>query len=507
MTDKVIFWFSADLLPFCISYYFQKNYNAELFGIYDLTDKPKRFFEEQTLTKFNKTWFFFDHIKSMHKPNLEYLKEFEERYGINLQELAENDRILNRYNEYYNFSSDEIFSILEDECRFFEMVLNEVKPDYFITSETTLQPHHLFYEICKKKGIKITMLNHANWKTLCYISQERHKIDFVKKEELEEEPKEEAKDILKLFEESRVSNFHKKYHNVVKKSKSSLITAALKFIFSTSNNPRTHYTYFGRSKFRVLCKEIEDSIKKNARKKFIDENLCHGFTENEKFIYLPLHQEPERSLLLAAPKFSNQLETVKEISKILPENYKLYVKEHPTQGPARNWRDIKFYKEILKLKNVRLIHPDFDSKLLFRNCELVISVGGTSSFEATFFGKPSLIFADLGYAIIPSIIKLNSYSELQQGIADCLKMKIEPRFVLKYLEILERNSFVFDILDFEASYQNKFYVNGNLVDVKFHEIDMRQFLSEHKAELDIVAKEFVRKIYQFNIIRTNKTSD
>ena len=127
MTDKVIFWFSADLLPFCISYYFQKNYNAELFGIYDLTDKPKKFFEEQTLTKFNKTWFFFDHIKSMHKPNLEYLKEFEERYEINLQELAENDRILNRYNEYYNFSSDEIFSILEDECRFFEMVLKICK--------------------------------------------------------------------------------------------------------------------------------------------------------------------------------------------------------------------------------------------------------------------------------------------------------------------------------------------------------------------------------------------
>ena len=50
-------------------------------------------------------------------------------------------------------------------------------------------------------------------------------------------------------------------------------------------------------------------------------------------------------------------------------------------------------------------------------------------------------------------------------------------------------------------------MNGNLVDVKFHEIDMRQFLSEHKAELDIVAKEFVRKIYQFNIIRTNETSD
>jgi len=37
MGDRVIFWLSADLLPFCISYFFQKNNNSELFGIYDLT--------------------------------------------------------------------------------------------------------------------------------------------------------------------------------------------------------------------------------------------------------------------------------------------------------------------------------------------------------------------------------------------------------------------------------------------------------------------------------------
>ena len=76
---------------------------------------------------------------------------------------------------------------------------------------------------------------------------------------------------------------------------------------------------------------------------------------------------------------------------MLAEGYNLYVKEHPTQGPARNWREIPFYEDILKLKNVKLFHPEFDSKELLKKCELVISVGGTSSFEALFFGKPSLI--------------------------------------------------------------------------------------------------------------------
>ena len=159
------------------------------------------------------------------------------------------------------------------------------------------------------------------------------------------------------------------------------------------------------------------------------------------------------------------------------------------------------------MKNVRLIHPDFDSKFLFKNCELVISVGGTSSFEATFFGKPSLIFADLGYASIPSINKLNSYSELKQGIMESLKTKVEAKFVLKYLEILNENSFDFNILGFETSYQNTFYMNGNLVDIEFNQLDFEKFLNEHKTELESVAKEFNKKIEQFKLIRTNEETD
>ena len=191
----------------------------------------------------------------------------------------------------------------------------------------------------------------------------------------------------------------------------------------------------------------------------------------------------------------------------MPKNYTLYVKEHPTQGPARNWRDISFYKEIMKLKNVKLFHPDFDSKVLLNNCELVISVGGTSSFEAVFFGKPSLIFADLGYKIIPSIKKLNSYLELKEAITDSLKIQVNPNDVINYVEILEENSFEFDILNFDAKYQNAFYMNGNLVDVNFEYERMNEFLIENKKELEILANQFIRKIYQFKTGINNKNTE
>ena len=144
MTDKIIFWCSADLLSYCVSYFFKKKFDGELFGIYDLSNKPKKFFKEQNIVNFSKIWFYHDHIKSGNKADMEYLKQISEKYNLDLQELAKNDRILNKYNEYYNFSDAEVNSILESECKLFEKILDEIKPSYFITTETSLQPHHLF---------------------------------------------------------------------------------------------------------------------------------------------------------------------------------------------------------------------------------------------------------------------------------------------------------------------------------------------------------------------------
>ena len=494
MAKKIIFWFSADLLPFCLAYFLQKKLDSNLFGIFDLTNKPKEFFKNQNLIQLSKSWFYHDYMKFDSDYDLEYLHEIEKKYEINLQELIDHDRILNHYNEYYQFSESQKNIILQNECKLFEKILNEVNPDYFITTETALQPHHLFYEMCRKTGVKILMLNHANWKKLCYISKQRHKIDIVIPTNVEDSEEITFNDLQKILEDSKISTHHKKFHKQNKSSKKSLLKAASKFLSSDNDNIRSHYTYFGRTKSKVLLKEFQDSINKNKRQQFIDDNLLKKIETDESFIYMPLHQEPERSLLIAAPKFSNQIETIKEISKKMPEGFQLYVKEHPTQGPARNWRDISFYTKIMNIKNVKLFHPNFNPKYLFQNCRLVVSVGGTSSFEAAFYGKPSIIFADLGYTAIPCVKKLNSYEQLKQGIEDCISVKVNPRHVQNYIQILEKNSFEFDILNFELKYANWFYMNGYFVDIKFDGDKMKQFLNENKNELQNLALEFINKM-------------
>ena len=498
MSKKVIFWLDADLTLFCMAYFFQKKTPSDLYAIIDITNKPKVFFENQTLVNFVKKWFYHDHINSMLEPNLDWLKNFEKKYDIDLQELGSNDRILNHYNEYYNFSKNQIQSILEQECRLFEEILDEVKPDFLITNETMLQPQHLFYKLCQKHSVKVLMLNHANWRTFCYISEERHKIDNVHSLSIDNSKKYTFQELQKILEESNVAKYHTKFHKQTKKSKSSLVKAAFELlILSKNNNIKTHYTYYGRTKLRVLSKEIISRIEKRKRENFINKNLLHFDAKTKPFIYLPLHQEPERSLLIAAPKFSDQIETIKQVAKNLPLGFELYVKEHPTQGPARNWRDISFYKQILNISNVKLFHPSTNSASLMKNSELVISVGGTSCFEAGFFGKPSITFADLGYSLIPTVKKLNSYDELHDAINQCIKTTVEPNYIKKYVDLIEKNSFNFNILDFVAKYSNWFYFSGNLVDVSIDEGQMKLFLLKNEQILEKLSSEFIKK---FNTI-------
>ena len=146
------------------------------------------------------------------------------------------------------------------------------------------------------------------------------------------------------------------------------------------------------------------------------------------------------------------------------------------------------------MNNVKIFHPNFDSKILLKNCKLVFSVGGTSSFEASFFGKPSIMFADLGYALIPSIKKLNSYEELKEGIIDCRNIHVNPSHVYSYIKILESNSFDFDILNLDVKCQNFFYMNGNLVDVVIDDDKMKRFLLDNKNEFEKLSSEFINKI-------------
>ena len=496
MSNRVLFWLDAEPTAFCIAYYLKKIHDTDFFTLVDVTNRQKSFFQSQKLVEFKKTWFYHDVMNQEIKSEPDYLKSFEEKYDIDLWQLSKNDRIfIDYYNTFYKFSDHEISEIMEKECRLFEEILDEVKPDFFITTETAFRPHHLFYLLCKKKGIKVLMLNSANWGKHCYISGNYHKLDnfnelFANRKALPTT----FNDIQNRLESKILSKKVSKFYQSHKNSKIKLMQAAFQLlILSDNSNEKTHYTYYGRKKLKVLLSEINNSIKRWYRKKYIDQNFLQEIIDDKPFIFLPLQQEPERSLLLSAPDYKNQIETVEYVSKCLPENFLLFVKEHPTQGSGRDWREISQYKALQNNPKVRLIHPSVPADEIIKKSKLVISVSGTIALESAFLNTPSITISDNDYTLISSISRLNSKNELQGLIENSLEKKVEPSSLGKYLDILEENSFIFDYLEFQVSYFNHFYFGGNLVDVEISESHMKEFLIK-KQNLKNLAQEFKKRM-------------
>ena len=159
MNSKVVFWINDDLSTLGIVNALKMKFHCDVYAIVDITDKTKEFFQHQKIIDFSKIWYIHDHInKITKKPDENYLLQIEKEIGVNFSLLASNERLFNKFNQFYEFTKDEINLIFEQECRLFERVLNEINPEYLIMGVTTLHHNHLFYKICKARGVKVLMV-------------------------------------------------------------------------------------------------------------------------------------------------------------------------------------------------------------------------------------------------------------------------------------------------------------------------------------------------------------
>ena len=143
---------------------------------------------------------------------------------------------------------------------------------------------------------------------------------------------------------------------------------------------RKFKTYFNHTSNEILI-----NFKRKNRKKFIDANLSYKIPNKQNLIFFALQQEPERSLLISAPDYIDQVENVNFIAKSIPNDYHLVVKEHPTQGPpTRDWRKISDYQKMMDNPNVTVIHPSVPADKIIEKSKLVISISGTLALETAF---------------------------------------------------------------------------------------------------------------------------
>jgi hypothetical protein len=484
MKKKILFWLDQDLSYFCMSYYLKDMHNSDFYAIVDITNKPKKFFQEQKLVPFKKTWYFHDHINSKKKADLEYLSTFEKKYNIDLWKLAINERLFYRFFDFHKFTRDEILSIDEDACRLFESVLDEVKPDYIITKEPVLHHLEIFYELCRARGIKVLMLSIPKIGFRCMISDQSQRISNSIKLD-GSQSKNRSLEELKLFLDThspykQIKNFdiRKKFLNEMK--------ILNNFNHMDSDN---NYTNFGRTKFKVFVHSLKSLLKEKYRRSFMDKNLVKSIDFDSKFVYFPLGVDSGKEILISAPFFTNQIEVIRHIAKSLPIGYVLYVKEHPS-SVIDDWRNISEYREIMNIPNVKLLHPYVNSQKLFENCQLVITISGSAGLEAAFYEKNAIVFSKQDYEILPSVFPIESISELPNLIKKAINTKTFVNDLERYVEILEKNTFEFDWFGFLVKIRKRFYLGMSPFNVEINENNMACFLEENEKQLMILSREF-----------------
>ena len=156
-------------------------------------------------------------------------------------------------------------------------------------------------------------------------------------------------------------------------------------------------------------------VESMRRKLYKNNKYFENPVKDEKYVYMPLHLIPESTTFVKAPFYVNELNIIEAVSKSLPIGWRLYVKEHQAMLGERG---LEFYEKTNNLPNVRLVKINYyrDPKPLIINSQGVITITGTSAFEAALLGKPSIIFGDVPHSLISSISRVTSFEDLNKEI-------------------------------------------------------------------------------------------
>ena len=199
----------------------------------------------------------------------------------------------------------------------------------------------------------------------------------------------------------------------------------MKYILSDNSTLNKNYKYFGRNKIKVLLNYIYDGFRVRNRKKFLDKYFLKEFSKNKKCILFTLSVEAESAILFDAPFYINQVEVVKNIAKALPAEFTLLVKEHPASG-VRSLRSTKIYQELIDIPNVVPIHYSANMEELIKKSSLVMSICSSSSLDALFLRKPTIIFGNTDFSMISDVKKIGEIEKLPEIIKNELKREVNP---------------------------------------------------------------------------------
>lgn len=396
---------------------------------------------------------FHDHIKAREgKPALEFkLTKFDPVGSDVMSNFFETESVflfmIERY--YPEKTIQEKKQLFFDLLTYWYGVIVKLKPEVVIFDQI---PHHLHthvvYAVIKFFNIKAIIINSTTLKDKLLITSDvkynSPDLDSSLKKnlgknfnliDLDEELRNvlETQTPLKLNSFQIVNEYHKQKSK--KNANTNFLFIKIKYWLKILLSGRFLNLFYRYLKNRLIG---------NAKKEYLKFQTVPDFSS--KFIYVPLHFQPESTTTVLGGIFANQINLIEILSASLPEGWKIYVKEHPVQfysnGISYNpFRYKGYYERISSIKGVEIIPLNIESSKLIESCQLTATVTGTAAWESTLRLKPAFIFGDIWFQSGPGIFKISNVQKCKEALALIESgFKITKQELINYLFCLQEST-------------------------------------------------------------------
>lgn len=211
------------------------------------------------------------------------------------------------------------------------------------------------------------------------------------------------------------------------------------------------------SKARKFSSFAKQQVWRRAFRKLVNKSINLSST---KFIYVGLHYQPELTSFPLGGLYNNQHLMILMLSAVIPDDWKIIVKEHPTtyKYVKKNmtlYRSEQYYKFLKNIPKVDFVDYTFDSYELIDKSIVSATLTGTTGYESVLRGKPCIVFGDAPYLGCEGVYRVTDFQSLKE-IWNKIKannFRLDKEKVVSYTQhamantLLSRTNIDFDKFD------------------------------------------------------------
>ena len=154
---------------------------------------------------------------------------------------------------------------------------------------------------------------------------------------------------------------------------------------------------------------------RRIKKKMAEIRIYGQIEPGQNYLYFPFHFTEDAQVRLKYPEGYNQYELIRNISRNLPIDMKLLVKEHPAYAGGFSLRELH---DLSKHPNIVVLNPEISSKDIFAHIDFVITINSTVGYEALFYDKIVITMGSSFYELFPGVINIKDVNEIYDILRD-----------------------------------------------------------------------------------------